>query len=131
VAFSDPWSAQQLGESLAAGIPFVVAERDAAVVGYAIAHHAADEAEILNVAVAPTARRRGVGRSLIRALLAALRDRGVRTVYLEVRRSNAAARALYAQLGFHEVTTRRGYYRSPVEDAVVLRTAIFADGGNA
>jgi len=43
----------------------------------------------------------------------------------------AYSRALYAQLGFHEVTTRRGYYRSPVEDAVVLRTAIFADGGDA
>jgi len=60
-----------------------------------------------------------------------LAGRGVRTVYLEVRASNASARQLYESLGFGEVARRARYYRRPVEDAVVLRAAIRAEGGSA
>ena len=97
------------------------------VAGYAMAHHAADEAEILNLGVATAHRRRGVGRALVARLLALLADRGVEAVYLEVRESNNAARRLYQQLGFRDVGRRPGYYRRPLEDAVVLRTAIVAE----
>lgn len=118
-------------ESIASGIPFLVAEEAAGVAGYVIAHHAADEGEILNLGVAPRCRRRGIGRALVQAMLARLATRGVRTVFLEVRESNLAARALYQSLGFTAVGQRANYYRRPAESAVVLRTAIPAVGGDA
>jgi ribosomal protein S18 acetylase RimI-like enzyme len=74
-----------------------------------------DEFEILNLAVAPESRRRGLGRALLLAALA----RGGRW-FLEVRESNAAARALYGSLGFREIGERRAYYNDPPEKAIVL-----------
>ena len=101
---------------------FLVAEGDGgAILGYVVALDAADEGEILNLAVAPTGRRAGLGRALVRQILEALSARGVRQVFLEVRDSNAPARALYTAHGFKEVGRRREYYRRPVEDAIVLR----------
>ena len=91
------------------------------IAGYVVALDAADEGEILNLAVAPGGRRNGLGRALVRSILEALTARGVRQVYLEVRESNAPARALYAARGFKEVGRRKQYYRRPVEDAIVLR----------
>lgn len=101
---------------------FLVAEGEGErIVGYVVALDAADEGEILNLAVAPTGRRHGLGRALVEHVLEALRARGIRHVYLEVRESNAPARALYAGHGFREVGRRSQYYRRPVEDAIVLR----------
>lgn len=105
-------------------MPFLVAEREGAVVGYVIAHHALDEAEILNLGVGQAQQRRGIGRALVQGMLAQLRQRGVVKVFLEVRESNTPAQRLYEALGFAQVGRRRGYYRLPVEDAVVLRAAI-------
>jgi ribosomal-protein-alanine N-acetyltransferase len=122
--FSDPWSERDLSECVRSRVPFLVAVESGGVVGYVIAQHALDEAEILNLGVEPTRQRQGVGRALVQAMLAQLRDAGVATVFLEVRESNAAARRLYAALGFAHVGRRRGYYRLPPEDAVVLRAAI-------
>jgi len=124
--FSDPWPASDFAECVASGMPFLVADGRGTVLGYAIAHGAADEAEILNVGVAPAHRRQGVGRALVEQLLAALRDAGARVVYLEVRASNVIARRLYESMGFQEVARRARYYRRPVEDAVILRAAIAA-----
>ena len=117
---------------MASDVPFLVAEADGGdVVGYAIAHAAADEGEILNLGVAAAHRRCGVGRQLVRAMMAALAARGVRVVYLEVRESNVAARGLYDRLGFRELGRRSRYYRHPVEDAILLRAAISAETGDA
>jgi [ribosomal protein S18]-alanine N-acetyltransferase len=129
--FGDPWSARDFDDSVAARVPFFVALADGEIAGYVIAHYAADEGEILNLAVAPEQRRRGLGRALARRALAALAERDVREVYLEVRVSNGAAQTLYEGLGFKKVGRRAGYYRRPAEDAVVLRAAILADGGDA
>jgi ribosomal-protein-alanine N-acetyltransferase len=129
--FSDPWSANDFTECVASGVPFLVAERQGVVAGYVVAHSAADEGEILNLGVAPTHRRQGIGRALVERVLQELAGLGVRTVYLEVRASNASARQLYESLGFGEVARRARYYRRPVEDAVVLRAAIAAEGGPA
>lgn len=126
--FSDPWSANDFAECARSAVPFLVAEEDGAVVGYVVAHAAADEGEILNLGVAPPHRHRGVGRALVERVLALLAQQGVRVVYLEVRESNTVARRLYQSLGFGEVARRARYYRRPVEDAVVLRAAIPADG---
>ena len=97
------------------------AEESGAIVGYVVALEAADEGEILNLAVAPAGRRSGLGRALVERILEALTASGVRQVYLEVRESNAPARALYAAHGFKEAGRRKQYYRRPVEDAIVLR----------
>jgi [ribosomal protein S18]-alanine N-acetyltransferase len=129
--FSDPWSAQDFAECVASGIPFLVAEQRGLVAGYIIAHGVADEGEILNLGVAAAHRRRGVGRALVERVLALLAGRGARVVFLEVRESNAGARRLYQSLGFAEVARRVRYYRRPVEDAVILRAAMAADGVTA
>jgi ribosomal-protein-alanine acetyltransferase len=113
------------------GVPFLVAEAGGLVAGYVIAHHAADEGEILNLGVALAHRRRGVGRALVEQVLGTLAARGVRVVYLEVRESNSGARRLYEALGFGEVARRARYYRRPVEDAVVLCAAVGAGGVSA
>jgi len=101
-----------------------VATQDDHVLGYIIAHHAVDEAEILNLGVGPEERRRGIGRALVEAMLVALREHGITAVFLEVRESNSVAQHLYALLGFVQVGRRRRYYRLPAEDAVILRAAI-------
>lgn len=121
-SFSDPWSASSFRSLI--GLPstwFAVAERSGRVIGYSVMMIAADEAELGNIAVADGDRRHGVGRLLLDAAVEAAGELGVVSIYLEVRDSNDAARSLYAARGFEEVGRRRGYYRRPVEDAIVLR----------
>ena len=79
------------------------------------------EADIVTVGVVPPARRRGVARQLIAAMLAEAVDRQVREVFLEVRVDNDAARALYASEGFEVLGVRRGYYENGRVDAVTMR----------
>lgn len=131
VVFADPWSLRDFRDCITADATFLVAEAPGGegVAGYLVALDAADEGEILNLAVAPGGRRRGVGRALVQSVLTTLTARGIQQVYLEVRESNAAARALYAAHGFTEVGRRAGYYRRPVEDAIILRAAIGAGEG--
>lgn len=126
VAFSDPWSAQSFREALDhASVYFACARRDAVgVVGYVVAWFIADEGEIANVAVAPDEWGAGIGRALLDAALDEADRRRAAAVYLEVRDSNERARRLYRSRGFEEVGRRRGYYRRPVEDAIVLRRAL-------
>ena len=124
VVFSDPWSERDLNDCIRSGVPFLVAEHDGTVIGYVIAHHALDEAEILNLGVDPGRQRQGIGRALVVEMLEHLRQLGVALVFLEVRQSNSVAHRLYGGLGFTEVGRRRGYYRLPTEDAVVLRASI-------
>jgi ribosomal-protein-alanine N-acetyltransferase len=126
-SFGDPWSEAAFRELLRMrSAIFLVATRGAmrAVAGYVIAIVAADEAEILNLAVIPSDRRHGLGGELLDAGLAAVADQGARAAFLEVRESNAAALGLYASRGFAPVSKRSRYYRNPVEDALVLRRAI-------
>jgi len=119
--FSDPWSTQDFRDCVSFASFLVAEAAEERIVGYIVALDAADEGEILNLAVAPATRRTGLGQALVHEMLEALSDRGVRQVYLEVRESNAPARALYAAQGFKEVGRRKQYYRRPVEDAIVLR----------
>ena len=123
LAFSDPWPSRSFHELLVHPFSRMMTAVDASggVVGYCIMLQAADEAEIANIATAPGMRRRGVGARLLDDAIAAGTDAGVAAMFLEVRESNAAARALYSSRGFAAVGRRRGYYRHPVEDALVLR----------
>lgn len=121
--FSDPWSAQSFREAL--GHPAVyfscACRDDGEVLGYVVAWFVADDGEIANLAVARPAWGTGVGRTLLDAALSEAAAREVTAVYLEVRESNERARHLYGSRGFEQVARRRGYYRRPVEDAIVLR----------
>jgi len=91
--------------------------------GFVLARVAADEAEILTLAVVPEARRQGVGAGLLAGAMAAAAARGAAAMFLEVAEGNAAARALYAAAGFAEVGRRRGYYPDG-GDAVVMRRGL-------
>ena len=131
-SFSDPWTFETFSASLALRhLRFLVAEESGGagerrsgeprLVGYVVALVMADEGEIADLAVAPEARRRGIARVLLQRMAADVVEVGVRALYLEVRESNAAARALYESLGFGQVGRRRGYYQHPSEDALLLR----------
>jgi ribosomal-protein-alanine N-acetyltransferase len=89
--------------------------------GYVLAMALGVEGEIADIAVAPRARGRGIGGALLDEATVRLADTGVRALFLEVRESNSAARGLYDSRGFAPVGRRRGYYRHPPEDALVLR----------
>ena len=123
LAFADPWTRQAFEAALnERHARFRVAHaRAGAVVGYLIAWFVLDEAEIANLAVVPTARRHGVARALLEAIIAEARESRIARLFLEVRESNAAARALYASMGFLPIARRPRYYRKPMEDAIVLR----------
>lgn len=124
-AFADPWSAASFADLVdEPRVLFQVADHDGAVVGYTVVWTAADEAELANIAVAPTHRGTGLGGRLLDAALQAAAGRGAVVMFLEVRESNTVAQALYASRGFEEVGRRRRYYRHPVEDARVLRASL-------
>jgi len=88
--------------------------------GFVLVRVAADEAEILTLAVSPGARRRGLGTALVVAAMASAAVRGARTMFLEVSERNAPARALYEAAGFRMAGRRRAYYPDGA-DALVLR----------
>lgn len=98
------------------------------VVGFLVGRLLADEAEILNLAVAHGYRRRGLGRRLVAEALALAQSRGARQCWLEVRAANQAARDFYRALGFAENARRRRYYRDPEDDAVVCVRQLVAAG---
>ena len=132
-AFTDPWPRSAFLDLLAQpqvrGVAADASAPSAArgLDGYALALVAADEAEILNLAVAPDARRRGIGRALLDELLAVFRREQVARVHLEVRQSNAGALRLYQAAGFRPVSTRRAYYRNPTENAVTMTLRLNAE----
>jgi len=97
------------------------------VVGFLIAHTVGADWELENVVVADDFHRQGIGRRLVEEFLARARQGQSQSVFLEVRESNTAARALYAKLGFHEIGRRKSYYRTPLEDAVLYGKSLAAD----
>lgn len=94
------------------------------VVGFVIARSQFSDWEIENVVVAAERRRCGAGTLLVEALLREAVTAGATSVLLEVRESNVAARRLYENFGFSQVGRRAGYYRVPIEDALVLKISI-------
>ena len=103
---------------------FLLWEDGGRVLGYAWYEFILDEGSVGDVAVAPEARHRGIGRALTEAMLADARARGLATLTLEVRQSNAPARTLYERCGFREVGRRRNYYEKPREDALLLTASL-------
>ncbi len=131
VSFTDPWSRSSFATLLEQPRVYFAVALDAAdtLLGYTVAWFVVDEAELANLAVAPEARGRGVGTSLLEGALSTAESRGTTSMYLEVRAANVSAIALYSSHGFVEISRRKSYYKNPVEDALVLRrTAPSASG---
>jgi ribosomal-protein-alanine N-acetyltransferase len=95
--------------------------RPPAILGFLVARHLAPEWELENIVVAPSARQKGIGARLLDALLSKAKATNSAAVFLEVRESNAAARALYAKAGFEQTGRRKSYYVNPLEDAILYR----------
>lgn len=122
ICFSDPWSeksvASELNNPLALWLTAVEGER---VTGYIGSQTVMDETDMMNVAVHPDFRRRGIAEALVNELVARLKSRESRSLTLEVRASNLSAITLYEKLGFSQIGRRKNYYRNPREDALILR----------
>ena len=120
--FSEPWSENSLrGELKNLLALWLVATNGEKVLGYVGSQIVPDEADMMNLAVCEDCRRMGIGEGLVMNLIEKLKDRGVRSLTLEVRVSNLPAIALYEKLGFLQVGRRPGYYSKPKEDAFILR----------
>lgn len=120
--FGHPWTERQFLLGLAnKAFQVFGLKRGEELAAYCSFHQAAGEMEILNIAVAPALRRRGLARRLFGLVLQICRNLGIEQGYLEVRRSNAAAIALYESFGFAAVGVRKGYYPDNGEDAVLMR----------
>ena len=124
-AYSFPWSRGNFVDSLASGyLAELMLGPDGAVVGYFVALPGVDELHLLNITVATALQGRGHGQDLLDVLELRCREKRAPTLWLEVRASNARARALYLRRGFQEVGLRRAYYPAPQgrrEDAIVMR----------
>jgi ribosomal-protein-alanine N-acetyltransferase len=125
-AFSSPWSRETfLGLIDRPGLELLVLDdREAGVIGYAVLWCILDQGELANMAVKPSFRGRGLGAFLLSRVLETARERGIETVYLEVRVTNERALRLYSRFGFSEVGVRRAYYEHPKEDARVMRAVL-------
>lgn len=125
-----PWSAGDFAGFLADPLAFLLVEGDA---GFLLGRAVAGEAELLTVAVAPEARRRGLGGKLVMRFLYQARLRGAEAAFLEVSAENPAAIALYESAGFARSGLRRGYYRTPEGrriDALAMTRALDAMPGS-
>jgi len=114
------WCSESLLQLASADPAAWVAELNSVLVGFLIGRIAADEFEILNMAVSQAHRRSGIGSRLLESALEFSRTAGSARAYLEVRASNGPALALYKRHGFTECGRRAEYYRDPLEDALLL-----------
>ena len=125
--FTHPWTEAQIAEEMSVDSPggvFVLEGPPRTAAGgiraYCAFRVVLDEMHVMNVAVAPLARRGGLARRLLRFAIRRAARSGARTAFLELRAGNREALHLYESLGFRRLSTRRGYYQQPVEDAFVL-----------
>lgn len=121
-SFSNPWKAdtfQTLLERPGAEL-WVLEDGTGGLLGYVVAWCILDQGEVANIAVAPETRGKGYAALLLNKILGVAQERGVETLYLEVRVSNRRAVALYEGFGFWQVGVRHAYYEQPREDALVM-----------
>lgn len=122
LCFSDPWSeksvASELKNELALWLVALDGER---VAGYVGSQTVLGETDMMNIAVHPDYRRRGIAEMLVFALIGELKEQGSHCLTLEVRASNEPAQKLYEKQGFLQIGKRPRYYQNPREDALILR----------
>ncbi len=120
-SFPVPWSRQSFWEEASNDQAcYLLAVSEGEIIGYAGAWIVLDEAQVMNIAIAPAWRGLGAGRSLLTELIARMKARGAERMTLEVRPSNTAALALYGALGFRDCGRRPGYYQDNGEDAIIM-----------
>ena len=122
-SFTNPWTREMYAWELqnrSVCHILVVRTPDCAVAGFCAFWLVFDEIHINNLAIRPRFRGQGIGTALMQHVLAEAKKLGARRATLEVRASNEGARRLYERLGFYVAGTRRNYYSSPVEDALIL-----------
>ena len=124
VSFQNPWRASTFSGEIAnrgVSFPYVIVHRIfERVIGYIIYWKIQGEVQISNFAVHPDFREKGIGEAVMRSVIKAIQRDGAVYVFLEVRPSNLAARNLYKKLGFKVLGTRKGYYQTPLEDALIM-----------
>lgn len=124
LCFSDPWSVSSIASELDNPLSlWLVWEEDGAAAAYLGVQRVPPQADVMNVAVSPALRRRGIARTLFAELERRLPE--IDELFLEVRASNSGAIALYRTLGFEQVGRRPNYYLDPREDALILRKELF------
>lgn len=124
LCFSDPWSVSSIASELDNPLSlWLVWEEDGTAAAYLGVQRVPPQADVMNVAVSPALRRRGIARALFAELERRLPE--IDELFLEVRASNFGAIALYRTLGFEQVGRRPNYYLDPREDALILRKELF------
>jgi ribosomal-protein-alanine N-acetyltransferase len=122
ICFSTPWSENAILHEVTNPISYwLVAVENGQVLGYVGSQYGYGEADMMNLAVVPDFRNRGIGQQLVMELISHLADLDVKSLTLEVRQSNAAAISLYEKMGFQQVGLRPNYYQKPKEAALILR----------
>jgi ribosomal-protein-alanine N-acetyltransferase len=124
--YSHPWSRGNFSDSLISGYPSWVLEDEKKMIGYALMMMVLDEAHLLNLSIAKTHQKQGLGRLLLEHMIAIAKKHDAANMFLEVRPSNISAIALYENIGFNEMAVRRGYYpaHDGREDAVLMGLAL-------
>jgi len=124
--YSHPWSRGNFSDSLVSGYSAWVLLDGAEIIGYALMMLVLDEAHLLNLSIARTYQKQGLGRLLLEHMIAIARRQNAANMFLEVRPSNISAIALYENIGFNEMAIRRGYYpaHNGREDAVLMGLAL-------
>ena len=121
LCFSCPWSYESFLQCLTNDrFYFIGAFENEKLVGYGGILTVLDEGDVVNIAVHPDKRRRGIAKAILTELCFEAKNKGVILLHLEVRESNAGARSLYTSHGFHEDGIRKGYYIKPTENAVLM-----------
>jgi ribosomal-protein-alanine N-acetyltransferase len=129
--YSHPWTRGNFSDSLNSGYSAWVLEENNEMIGYTLMMMVMDEAHLLNLSIAKTQQKRGLGRYLLEHMLKIAKNHKAANMFLEVRPSNVSAIALYENMGFCEMAVRRGYYpadptisKSGREDAVLMGLAL-------
>jgi [ribosomal protein S18]-alanine N-acetyltransferase len=124
--YSHPWTRGNFSDSLNSGYSAWVLEQDNEMIGYALLMLVMDEAHLLNLSIAKAQQKRGLGRYLLEHMLNIAKNHKAVNMFLEVRPSNVSAIALYENMGFSEISVRRGYYpaKEGREDAVLMGLAL-------
>ena len=128
LCFAEPWSRQALTLLLQdKNLGVVALDEQGTPIGYGGLLTVLDEGQITNIAVHPDHRKKGIGKAILEELINESRKRDIRELSLEVRQSNLPAKALYQSHGFEIAGIRKGFYRHPTEDGLVMILSLNID----
>jgi ribosomal-protein-alanine N-acetyltransferase len=129
--YSHPWTRGNFSDSLNSGYSAWILLEHEEIIGYALMMRVLDEAHLLNLSIAKPQQKRGLGRYLLEHMLTIAKNHKATNMFLEVRPSNISAISLYENMGFCEISVRRGYYPADPkisetgrEDAVLMGLAL-------